>query len=140
MTHWKVQILILLFFAALTGFAAWSVTQVVTNFSLEFFIEDDQRLRFYFDDLTANFESSGFSAGLYTDKSSNLTTEDNQQKYLNLLNILDGKAECSHCDRNYIASGSLSSWFTSFLLFVDNNGCNSVCSSPSNCKTGSVVK
>ena len=67
-------------------------------------------------------------------------TEENQQRYLNVLRLLDGTTTCSHCGRNYVSFGSLDSWYFSFINFVDANGCNSVCTSPANCKTGDIVK
>ena len=139
-TNWKAQIFILLFFAALTAFASWSATQVVINFSVQFFVEDDQKLKAYFDDLNAIYSGSGFGCDFYTDATADLFTEANQQKYLDVLDLIDGSVACSFCDRNYVHPGSLSSLYNSFLNFVDGGGCNSVCSSSANCKSGRVVR
>lgn len=139
-TNGKAQIFILLFFAGLTAFAGWASTQAVINFSVEYFVSDGQRLKAFFSDLNAAYDGNRFGGNLYTEASANLLTEANQQKYLDVLKILDGSVNCSFCDRNYVPTGSLSSWYNTFINYVNNGGCNSVCTSAANCKNGDVVK
>ena len=139
-TNWKAQIFILIFFAGLTSFAGWAVTQVVTNFSIEYFVEDDQRLQIFYNQRNSLYPKIGFGSGFWTDGQADLLTEDNQQRYLNVVKILEGISSCSHCSRNYVSPGSVDSWYTSLINFVESNGCNSVCTSPANCKNGDIIK
>lgn len=87
-----------MFFALLTAFAAYGVTQVKTDFELEFFVNSDHYLQGFISKRKTYFDNSGEAARFYTDQTIDVLTEENQQKYLNAMNILSGTTTCSFCD------------------------------------------
>lgn len=64
-----------IFFALLTAFAAFGVTQVKTDFELEFFVNSDHYLQGFITKRKAYFANGGDSANLYTDNTIDILTE-----------------------------------------------------------------
>ena len=108
------------------------------HFEMEFFVNRDHFLQGYISKQKAFFSENGETALFYTDSSIDVLTEENQQKYLDALKILQGDAPCSHCDSNWIVTGSLTSWYLAWLDYVNMGHCDSICA-PSSCKSGEVV-
>ena len=136
-THSTVQIIVIIFFVLLTAFACFGITQVETNFELDFFVNSDHFLQGFIKARDANFPNNGNGCRMYTTSDVDPLTEDNQTKYLKIVNILSGTETCQNCKENWVINGSVNSWYSAFLTWIDGGACNAVCGG--SCKNGNVV-
>ncbi len=130
------QTMVVLCFSILTVMAALGSSRIQVNFSLDYFINSDNLLSQYINLRSQYFPESGYRAGFFTTSHTDFLKEATQQEYLKVLNIF------SHSQleeqRKWTVSGSVSSWYRTFLSFVEKGGCATICGG--SCKTGDVIK